>query len=120
MDLKVENGGIQEDKGLGWGKSFFASTKSVQEITVEVYLKEVQMVAEEIYFNLSLLMGMDRDACSRPDLVLGVSPRSDGNSLTLILQEYEISGLQIKHKEHWIPVKPIPGCLVVNIGDATD
>ena len=32
MDLKVDNGGIQEDEGLGWGKSFFASTKSIQEI----------------------------------------------------------------------------------------
>ena len=92
-----------------------------------MYSKEVQMVAEEIYANLSLLMGMHRDGlkrlqgelkqavrlnyypvCSRPDLVLGVSPHSDGSALTLLLQDDEITSLQIKHKEEWIPVKPIP------------
>ena len=106
---------------------------------MEAYSKEVQMVAEEIYANLSLLMGMDRDglkrlqgelkqavrlnyypACSRPVLVLGVSPHSDGSALTLLLQDDEITSLQIKHKEDWIPVKPIPNSLVVNVGDAIE
>ncbi|XVF23934.1 hypothetical protein REPUB_Repub13aG0082800 [Reevesia pubescens] len=58
--------------------------------------------------------------CSRPDLVLGISPHSDACSLTLLLQDDEITGLQIKQKEEWIPVKPIPNCLVVNIGDAIE
>ncbi|XWS74939.1 hypothetical protein CRYUN_Cryun01aG0041500 [Craigia yunnanensis] len=58
--------------------------------------------------------------CSRPDLVLGVSPHSDGSALTLLLQDDEITSLQIKHKEEWIPVKPIPNSLVVNVGDATE
>ncbi|XVF83720.1 hypothetical protein PTKIN_Ptkin16aG0514400 [Pterospermum kingtungense] len=106
---------------------------------VEEYSMEVLKVAEEICANLSVLMGMDRDglkrligdhkqgirmnyypACSRPDLVLGVSPHSDGSILTLLLQDDEITGLQIKHKEAWIPVKPVPNSLVVNIGDATE
>ena len=84
-------------------------------------------------------MGMDRDGlkrlqgelkqgirmnyypvCSRPDLVLGISPHSDGSAFTLILQDDDVTGLQIKHKEAWIPVKPIPKSLVVNIGDATE
>ncbi|EOY18071.1 2-oxoglutarate (2OG) and Fe(II)-dependent oxygenase superfamily protein, putative [Theobroma cacao] len=58
--------------------------------------------------------------CSRPDLVLGISPHSDGGSLTLLLQDDEITGLQIRHKEEWIPVKPIPNSLVMNIGDAVE
>ena len=94
---------------------------------MEVYSTKVQKVAEEIYANLSVLMGMDKDGlkrlqgelkqllrinyyppCSRPDLVLGVSSHSDGSSLTLLLQDDEITGIQIKHKEEWVPVKPIP------------
>lgn len=106
---------------------------------VEEYSIEVSKVAEEICANLSVLMGMDRDglkrligdykqgikmnyypACSRHDLVLGVSPHSDGSVLTLLMQDDEITSLQIKHEGAWIPVKPIPNSLVVNIGDATE
>ncbi|MBA0697613.1 hypothetical protein Goari_021147 [Gossypium aridum] len=106
---------------------------------VEEYSIEVQKVAEEINANLSILMGMERDGlkryqgelkqlmrmnyyppCSSPDLVVGVSPHSDGGSLTVLLQDDDIIGLQIKHKGEWIPVKPIPNALVVNIGDAIE
>lgn len=58
--------------------------------------------------------------CSRPDLVLGVSPHSDCSSITLLLQDDDITALQIKHKEAWIPVKPVPNALVVNIGDVVE
>lgn len=70
---------------------------------VDQYSKEVQKVAAEIYANLSVLMGLDRDCliklqgelkqgikmnyyppCSRPDLVLGISAHSDGTALTLL------------------------------------
>lgn len=88
---------------------------------------------------MSVLMGMEREnlkdihgvlklairmnyypVCARPDLVLGVSPHSDASSITLLLQDDEITGLQIKHKGIWVPVKPIPNALVVNIGDAME
>lgn len=58
--------------------------------------------------------------CSRPDLVLGVSPHSDGGSLTVLLQDNDITGLQIKYKGSWIPVKPIPNALVVNMADLVE
>lgn len=58
--------------------------------------------------------------CSRPDLVLGCSPHSDSTSFTLLLQDDDVTGLQIKHNEAWVPIKPIPNSLVVNIGDATE
>ena len=58
--------------------------------------------------------------CSRPDLVLGVSPHSDGGSLTVLMQDDDINGLQIKHKGRRIPVKPIPNAFVINIADLTE
>ncbi|KAL8102933.1 protein LATERAL BRANCHING OXIDOREDUCTASE 1-like [Apium graveolens] len=106
---------------------------------VELYSTELQKVGDEIFANMSVLMGMGRESlkdihgvmklgirmnyypsCAKPDLVLGVSPHSDASSLTLLLQDDEITGLQIKHKGIWVPVKPIPNALVVNIGDAVE
>lgn len=88
---------------------------------------------------MSVLMGMDSNCLkrlhgdmkqymrmnyyppySRPDLVLGVSPHSDGGSLTVLLQDNDITGLQIKYKGSRIPVKPIPNALVVNMGDLVE
>ncbi|CAK7325727.1 unnamed protein product [Dovyalis caffra] len=59
-------------------------------------------------------------ACSRPDLVLGISPHSDSSSITLLVQDDEIAGLQIRHKGGWVPVKPVPNAIVVNIGDVIE
>lgn len=106
---------------------------------MDQYSTELQKVAAEIYANLSVLMGLDRDgllellgelkqgirmnyypSCPRPDLVLGISPHSDGSALTLLLQDDEVTALQIKHEESWVDVKPIPNSLVVNIGDAIE
>ncbi|PPE00261.1 hypothetical protein GOBAR_DD02739 [Gossypium barbadense] len=107
---------------------------------LEEYSREMQKLAEELQANFSVLMGLKRDGlkrlqggglkqgirmnyypiCSRPDLVLECSPHSDGTSFTLLLQDDDVTGLQIKHNEAWVPVKPIPNSLVVNIGDATE
>ncbi|KAB2053931.1 hypothetical protein ES319_A12G220300v1 [Gossypium barbadense] len=55
--------------------------------------------------------------CAEESKVLGASPHSDAAGLTLLLQVNEVEGLQIKKDEKWVPVKPIPGTLIVNMGD---
>ncbi|XP_057819930.1 oxoglutarate-dependent flavonoid 7-O-demethylase 1 [Cryptomeria japonica] len=55
--------------------------------------------------------------CPRPDLVLGLSPHSDSGGLTVLLQDDETVGLQICKDGEWVPVQPILGALVINIGD---
>ncbi|KAH6762695.1 hypothetical protein C2S52_020128 [Perilla frutescens var. hirtella] len=106
---------------------------------VEEYAAEIQRIADEIFINLSLLMGVDKDflkqihgdmmqgirmnyypSCSRPDLVLGVSPHSDSSTMTILVQDDEITGLQIKYHGIWVPVNPIPNAIVVNIGDSME
>lgn len=103
------------------------------------YSDQVKRVAIQLLSHLSLLMNMNREgllnlhvemglgmrlnyypACSRPDEVMGVSPHSDGSSITILLQDEDVAGLQIKHKGEWIPVETIPHALVVNIGDAIE
>ncbi|KAK8598949.1 hypothetical protein V6N13_076892 [Hibiscus sabdariffa] len=55
--------------------------------------------------------------CAEASKVLGASPHSDATALTLLLQVNEVEGLQIKKNDKWMPVKPIPGALITNIGD---
>ncbi len=47
---------------------------------------------------------------------MGVHHHTDAGALTLLLQD-GVGGLEIFHRQRWVPVKPIPGTLVVNIGD---
>lgn len=63
--------------------------------------------------------------CPNPDLTLGVTPHTDLGTLTVLLQD-EIGGLHIKieddesefgTKGDWLEIPPIPGALVINIGD---
>ncbi|OVA00596.1 Oxoglutarate/iron-dependent dioxygenase [Macleaya cordata] len=55
--------------------------------------------------------------CSKAQHVLGFSPHSDADALTIVLQINEIEGLQIRKDGKWISVKPMPHAFVVNVGD---
>lgn len=46
----------------------------------------------------------------------GVGAHKDGGFLTLLLQD-DVGGLQVEYGGHWIDVDPIPGTLIVNIGE---
>ncbi|GJN30002.1 hypothetical protein PR202_gb18274 [Eleusine coracana subsp. coracana] len=57
--------------------------------------------------------------CAEAHKVVGFAPHSDSDLLTLVLQVNEVQGLQIRGREDgsWVPVKPVEGSLVVNVGD---
>ncbi|PON90837.1 Isopenicillin N synthase [Trema orientale] len=103
------------------------------------YLNESKRVAEELLGYLSLVLGMDTGSllelhkqvvqglrlnyyppCPMPDKVLGLSPHSDTSTITILAQDGNVAGLQIRHQEGWVPVEPIPNALVVNIGDVIE
>ncbi|XP_057804045.1 protein SRG1-like [Salvia miltiorrhiza] len=144
---------VSEDQKLDWNDLLFLITLPATsrrfkywpltipafKEAVEEYAGVIERVSDEIFGNLSLLMGVERGflkklhgdvkqgirmnyypSCARPDLVLGVSPHSDSSSITLLLQDDDTTALQIKHEGVWVPVNPIPNALVVNIGDAME
>lgn len=73
----------------------------------------------------SLLTGSKRinlnyyPKCSQPELTVGVGRHSDVSTFTILLQD-DVGGLYVRAPdgERWVHVPPIPGALVINIGDA--
>ncbi|KAL6641226.1 hypothetical protein ACP70R_019407 [Stipagrostis hirtigluma subsp. patula] len=55
--------------------------------------------------------------CPQPELTLGLPPHSDYGLLTLLLQDQDVEGLQVMHGGRWLAVDPVPGSLIVNVGD---
>ncbi|CAN6324940.1 unnamed protein product [Urochloa humidicola] len=54
------------------------------------------------------------------DKVVGIRPHTDTLGLTLLLQADDTPGLQIRRGGRWFPVRPLPGALVVNVGDVME
>lgn len=55
--------------------------------------------------------------CSHANKVVGIAPHSDATGLTLLIQVNQVQGLQIRKNSKWIPINPIPGAIIINIGD---
>jgi len=54
--------------------------------------------------------------CPQPDRTLGASKHADTDFMTILLQDH-VGGLQVLHQDQWVDVPPLPGSLVINIGD---
>uniref|UniRef100_M8D6M7 Protein SRG1 n=1 Tax=Aegilops tauschii TaxID=37682 RepID=M8D6M7_AEGTA len=55
--------------------------------------------------------------CRHPDKAIGLTPHHDGLGLALLLHVDDTPGLQVRRGGRWFPLDPLPGVLVVNVGD---
>ncbi|KAK1436012.1 hypothetical protein QVD17_01787 [Tagetes erecta] len=108
--------------------------------TVETYSREIRKLCEDLLRFIALSLRLNANvfedmfgesvqairmnyypACPRPDLVLGLSPHSDGSALTVLQQgKGNTVGLHILKNNTWVPVQPVENALVINIGDTIE
>ncbi|KAK4710904.1 hypothetical protein R3W88_005417 [Solanum pinnatisectum] len=103
---------------------------------MEAYCKEIKSLATSIICQLAKALRMDEEEmrdlfndgmqsmrmnyyppCPEPDKANGISPHSDADALTILFQLNETEGLQIRKDDVWVPIRPLPNALIVNIGD---
>lgn len=104
--------------------------------TTEAYGEELEKLCRVIKKVLSATLGLDEGflhrafgeagaclrvnyypKCPQPDLTLGLSPHCDPGGMTVLLTDDHVKGLQVRKGDDWITVEPVPGALIVNIGD---
>lgn len=97
---------------------------------------ELQKIAIKLFTLMAINLGIDPEKlteaykdcnqgirmnyyppCIHADKVIGLTPHSDATGLTLLIQVNEVQGLQIKKERKWVPIKPVPGAIIINVGD---
>ncbi|XP_065856756.1 1-aminocyclopropane-1-carboxylate oxidase homolog 1-like [Euphorbia lathyris] len=94
--------------------------KEVGEIVLELLSEGLGLDAgkfkELTFSDVRILLGHCYPYCPQPDLTVGITAHTDPGFMTVLLQD-EIGGLQVKHGDGWVDVKPISGGLIINVGD---
>ncbi|CAI0409265.1 unnamed protein product, partial [Linum tenue] len=104
--------------------------------TMDQYSTELEKLASSLLSSMAKNLGLDPEKlltlfkqgmqgmrinyyppCELATKVIGLAPHSDGTGLTLLTQVNEVQGLQIRRDGKWIPIHPIPGAFIVNVGD---
>lgn len=63
-----------------------------------------------------MMIGNYYPYCPQPDLTVGIPCHTNPGALAILLQDHH-GGLQCNCGDNWVDVKPVPGALVVDIGD---
>ena len=132
-----ETGKTLEDHPLRGANQWPAFMPGMRAVAM-AYYHHVHRVAVELMRGFAIGLGLDREFflqhCSRPlsrasfvyyppqapkkdEILFGVGPHTDFGVLTVLCQD-SVGGLQIRNtRGEWIPAPPIPGTLIVNVGD---
>ncbi|XP_075089901.1 oxoglutarate-dependent flavonoid 7-O-demethylase 1-like [Nicotiana tabacum] len=142
FDLPLEEKKFEQVEGdvEGYGQNFVFSEEQKLDWAdmeiMEAHCQEFKSVAISILCQLAKALKMDEKEmkdlftdgmqsirmnyyppCPEPHKTIGLSPHSDADALTILLQLNETEGLQVRKDGIWVPVKPLPNALIVNVGD---
>ncbi|XP_031097047.1 S-norcoclaurine synthase 1-like [Ipomoea triloba] len=120
----------------GRNMRFWPTNPSSFRPTLDKYSSELHKVAMRLFKFFEINLGIEKGnltskfedgiqgirmnyypPCMQAEKVIGLTPHSDATGLTLLVQVNEVKGLQIKKDAKWVPIKPIPGAIIINIGD---
>jgi len=105
--------------------------------TIQQYTKCVSQLYEVILRAMAKLLNLEEDCflkecgeratmymrtnyyppCPMADHALGLKPHSDSSSITFLLQDKKVEGLQVLKDNQWFKVPIIHDALVINVGD---
>lgn len=99
------------------------------------YSKDVKALGMTLFELLSEALGLERNylrdmecakghailchyypPCPEPHLTMGTTRHSDPVFLTILLQD-NMGGLEVLYRDRWVEVPPLPGAMIVNMGD---
>ncbi|KAF3432129.1 hypothetical protein FNV43_RR26868 [Rhamnella rubrinervis] len=75
-----------------------------------------ERLSEMTFLEGRLMAGHYYPYCPQPDLTVGLASHTDPGVLTVLIQD-RTGGLQVKSGGAWVDVKPVPGAVVINVGD---
>ncbi|KAG2682997.1 hypothetical protein I3760_10G011300 [Carya illinoinensis] len=101
---------------VAWDKSATEVAETVMELLSEGLGLEAGKFKELTFSDQRAFVGHCYPYCPQPELTVGITPHSDPGVVTVLSQNH-VPGLQVKHGEEWVDVKPVPGGLIVNVGD---
>ncbi|XP_062147618.1 protein DOWNY MILDEW RESISTANCE 6 [Alnus glutinosa] len=112
------------------------STPSAFKEVVSNYCMEVRQLGFRLEELIAESLGVERDCiknilgeqgqhmavnyyppCPEPELTYGLPGHTDPNALTILLQDLQVTGLQVLKDGKWLAVNPHPNAFVINIGD---
>ena len=101
---------------VAWDKSATEVAETVMELLCEGLGLEAGKFKELTFLDVRVLVGHCYPYCPQPDLTVGITSHTDPGVITVLLQNH-VPGLQVKHGDEWVNVKPVPGGLIINAGD---
>ncbi|KAK9749301.1 hypothetical protein RND81_02G116300 [Saponaria officinalis] len=99
-----------------WGKELTKLGELLLGVFSEGLGTSVDRLKELSCLESRVMVGHYYPYCPEPEKTVGIASHADPGVFTILLQD-QVGGLQIKHDGKWLDVKPIPGALVINVGD---
>lgn len=99
-----------------WNKEVKRLGEELMELLCEGLGVKKDSLKELTFTEGRLMVGHYYPYCPQPDLTVGITSHTDPGVLTILLQDH-VGGLQVKHGDSWVDVKPVRGNLVINVGD---
>lgn len=101
---------------VAWDKRATEVAETVMELLSEGLGLEAGKFKELTFSDSRAFVGHCYPYCPQPDLTVGITSHTDSTMVTVLLQNH-LPGLQVRHADEWVNVNPVPGSLIINVGD---
>ncbi|KAM0990039.1 hypothetical protein ACFX13_008715 [Malus domestica] len=101
---------------VAWDLHATKVAEDVMELLSEGLGLEGRRFKELTFSDKRALLGHCYPYCPQPDRTVGIRAHTDPGIITVLLQNH-VPGLQVRHGNEWLDVKPVPGGLIINVGD---